>query len=219
MKTFKKHYRYLLIFILLLTFSCSPKLSSSFTKENYTGKAYSKIAVVGISKDLSSRLAFEKTAVDLLQKKGVNAIQGINIFPQNMSETEKQPSNIIKIIKENDLDGVITMGLIDTKDGHRYEQGGTYTIPAGYYRVGKHIYRRYITLEEPGYYVPSKSYVIEAVFYNLKRELVEGQDTWVWTGESSIVDPSSLQSAAKSFTSRMVGQIIKDGIIVSKHKQ
>ena len=214
MKSFKKYSGYLFIAVLLSTLSCSPKLSSSFTKEGYTDKNYSKIAVVAISDNLSSRLAFEKTAVDLLLENGINAVQGITMFSQNMSDAEKQPSNLIKIIKENNLEGVITMGLVDTKDGHRYEPGDTYTVPAGYYRVGKHLYRRYITLNEPGYYVPSKSYVIEAVLYNLKGELTEGKDTWVWTGESSIVDPSSLQSAAKSFTQKMNNQIIKDGIIL-----
>ena len=138
------------------------------------------------------------------------------MFSQNMSKAEQEPSNLIRIIKENNLDGIITMSLVDTKDSHRYEQGDSYSVPAGYYRVGKYLVRRYVTVREPGYYVPTKSYNIEAVLYNLKGDLVEGQDTWVWTGKSALVDPSSLKSAALIFSKKMVGQIIKDGVIISK---
>lgn len=204
------------ILILFLFISCKSLLSSSFIKDGYGDNSYSKIAVIGISDDLSSRLTFEKTAVELLKEKGINAVQGINMFPQNMSKEQQEVSNLIKIIKENDLDGIITMSLIDTNDSHRYEQGDSYSVPAGYYRVGKHLIRRYVTVREPGYYVPTKSYSIEAVLYNLKGNLVVGQDTWVWTGKSALVDPNSLKSAALTFSKRMVGQIIEDEIIMSK---
>ncbi|WP_298892774.1 hypothetical protein [uncultured Psychroserpens sp.] len=216
MKTLSIKSGFILFSISFLIFSCAPRLSSSFVKEGYTDKTYSKIAVIGISNDLTSRLAFERTAVNLFKNNGINVVQGIDIFPQNMSEKDQQPANLIKIIKDNNLDGVITMSLISTNDGHRYQQGNSYSVPAGYYKVGKHIYQRYITVSEPGYYVPTKSYVIEAVLYNLKGELVEGKETWVWTGESSLVDPYSLQSAALTFSQQMVGQIIKDEIIIPK---
>jgi len=204
------------ILILFLFVSCKSTLSSSFIKEGYSDTSYSKIAVIGISHDLSSRLTFEKSAVKLLKEKGINAVQGINMFPQNMSKKQQEVSNLIKIIKENNLDGIITMSLINTNDSHRYEQGDSYSVPSGYYRVGKHFIRRYVTVREPGYYVPTKSYSIEAVLYNLKGGLIEGQDTWVWTGKSALVDPSSLKSAALTFSKRMVGQIIEDKIIISK---
>ncbi|WP_299275387.1 hypothetical protein [uncultured Psychroserpens sp.] len=207
---------FIIFSISFLIFSCAPRLSSSFVKEGYTDKAYSKIAVIGISNDLTPRLAFERTAVSLFKDNGINAVHGIDMFPQNMSKEDQQPANLMKIIKDNNLDGIITMSLIDTNDDHRYQQGNSYSVPAGYYRVGRHIYTRYITVNEPGYYVPTKSYVIEAVLYNLKGKLVEGKETWVWTGESALVNPSSLQSAALTFSREMVGQIIKDEIIIPK---
>lgn len=200
-------------FLFILS-SCVSTLSSSFTKPNYVDRNYQRIAVIGISDNLTSRLAFEKEAVTLLKEKGVNAVGSTNIFPQNMSKEEQAPKNLIKIIKTNNLDGIITMSLVDVEDSHRYKQGKSYSIPSGYYRVGKHIYRRYVTINEPGYYVPTRSYVIEAVLYNLKGELKENQDTWVWTGESSLINPSSLQSSAEIFSKRMVNQIIKDNIIL-----
>ena len=204
------------LFSLLFVISCSPKLSSSFTKEDYTDNKYQKVVVIGISDNLNSRLSFEKEAVSLLRKNGINAVQGIKMFPQNMSKEAQTPKNFIKIIQNNDIDGVITMSLINTEDSHRYTPGNNVSVPVGYYRVGKHLFRRYVTIREPGYYEPTKSYVIEAVLYNLKGILTENKNTWVWTGETSLVNPSSLKSGASNFSKKLVGQIIKDKIIDSK---
>lgn len=204
----------LILLISCFLVSCSPLLSTSYTKEGYSDKNYKKIAVIGISNDLNARLAFENKTVELLKANGINAVSGISMFPQNMPKEAQTPENFIQIIKDNNLDGVITMSLIDEKDSHRYTPGRTYSVPAGYYKVGKYIYRRYITVREPGYYVPTQSYVIEAVLYNLKGELTVDKDTWVWTGESSLIDPYSLQSAANKFCSQMVGQILKDEVVV-----
>ncbi len=200
--------------LLFILSSCASTLSSSYAKPNYVDRNYQRIAVIGISDNLTSRLAFEKEAVTLLKEKGINAVGSTTMFPQNMSKEAQAPKNLIKIIKTNNLDGIITMSLVDVEDSHRYKQGKSYSVPSGYYRVGKHIYRRYITINEPGYYESTKSYIIEAVLYNLKGELKENQDTWVWTGESALVNPSSLQSSAKTFSKRMVNQIIKDEIIL-----
>lgn len=206
----------LLVFISLFLTNCASTLSSSYLKDGYVDTKYKKVAVIGISDNLTSRVVFEKEAVELLKEKGINAVKGINMFPQKMTEEQQTAENFIKIIKDNKLDGVLTMSLIDTKDGHRYQPGKSIIIPSGYFRVGKHIYRRYVTINEPDYYEDTKSYVIEAVLYNLKGELKEGQDTWVWTGESSLVNPSSLNSSAVTFCKRMVNQIVKDGVILSE---
>ena len=204
----------LIVLMSLILTSCVSTLSSSYTKEGYTAESYKKIAVIGISNDLTARLAFEDEAVDLLKENNINAVGGINMFPQNMPKASQTPEHYIQIIKDNNLDGIITISLIHVNDSHRYQTGESYTVPAGYYRVGKYIYRRYVTINEPGYYVPTKSYVLEAVFYNLNGELTTDKDTWVWTGESSLVDPSSLQAAASNFCNQMVNQIVKDGVIL-----
>lgn len=202
--------------LILMIFGCAPKLSSSFTKEGYTTNTYEKIAVVAISNDLSARAAFESATVKLLKDNGFNAIEGINIFPQNMSKSKMDSYNLIKIIKDNNLDGIITMSLVDTKEGERYVQGNTYTVPSGYYRVGRYISRRYLVLEEPGYYESTKSYVIEGILYDLKGDLNGKEDNWVWIGSSDLVNPSSLKSAASNFAKQIVNELVKKEIVISK---
>ena len=130
--------RQLALLLLFLAVGCSPQLSADWTKENYTGKSFKKIAVVGISKDLAARNNFEKEAVALYQKAGINAVAGIDFFPPNMSEAERQPANLRKIVKANNLDAVITMSLIDAQETTRYEPGDTYVVAGAYRGFGRY---------------------------------------------------------------------------------
>jgi len=77
--------------------------------------------------------------------------------------------NLIKIIKDNNIDGVITMSMIDSDESMDYELGRTVTVPTDYYRYGPYAFQRYSTIHEPGYYVETKSYLIEAVLHDLRN--------------------------------------------------
>ncbi|WP_394971000.1 hypothetical protein [uncultured Croceitalea sp.] len=205
----------LMVFTVLLMGCGAGKMQSTWTKDNYSDRMYSKVAVVGIGKDLKARNTFEEDAVRLLKEHGINAVEGITMFPPGGKVEIRTAKDYIKIIKENNLDGVLTMALVDSKENERYQPGETLYIPS-YYRVGRYIYRGYQTYSAPDYYTNEKSYLIEAVLYNVKGELFEGKETMVWTGQSSLLDPSSLESASETFTKRMVNQIAKDGIVIQR---
>lgn len=204
------------LFILILMISCSPKLAVDWTRDGYSDRSFTKLAVVGVGDDLKARVAFEERAVELFRKKGINAVVGVDIFHPNMSEEEQTTENYLKLIREHNLDGVLTMTLIDTKEAVGYEGGEKYVVPAGYSWYGNFAVQRYAMVSAPGYFTSSKSYLIEAVLHNLKGELFDGKETLVWTGQSSLVDPSSMESAADDFTRQLVSHTVKNGVIVEK---
>ncbi|KAA1244611.1 hypothetical protein [Aquimarina sp. RZ0] len=201
-------------FVFLIVTSCAPKLSSTWKSKDYKGRTYTKIAVVGIGEDLAARKAFENNAVQLLKDNGIHAITGITIFPPKMSPKKGEDAKFIKILKDNDIDGVITMSLINTKESQRYTPGETYAVPLGYRRFGRYYYRTYSYISTPGYYQDEKSYLIEAVLYDVAGELQEGQNTLVWSGQSALINPSSSQNAAVTFTSEMVASLLNDMVIL-----
>lgn len=201
------------LFMPLFFLNCSPKFGADWTKPDYTSRTFNKIAVVGISKDLKARTDFESTATELLKKQGINAVEGISIFPANMKMTEKNQSELLSILKKNKVDGIIAMSLIDSEESQKFQSGQYQNIDLGYYRVGRYLVRRYTTIQEPDYYVTSKSYLIEAILYDLKGNVSSNQDRLVWRGQSKLVDPSSSASAAKSFSKQLVGHLIEKEII------
>ena len=76
-----------LLFTMSLQQACGPtKMGSTWTKETYQDRDYSKIAVIGIGKDLTARNTFEKDAVALLKEQGINAVEGILMFPPGGTE-------------------------------------------------------------------------------------------------------------------------------------
>ncbi len=203
----------ILTFVLLSLSACGPaKMNATWSNPNYEDKSYSKIAVVGIGKDIDARTSFENTAVQLLKEKGINAVEGITVFPPTGLEEAYTAEDYIRIITQFNLDGIITMALVDTAESKQYTQGEIYTIPR-YYRVGKYLVRSNLAVRGAGYYTTSKSYLIEAILYNLKGELKEGKETIVWTGQSTLINPSSLSTAAKSFTKRLVNELINERVI------
>ncbi len=203
---------FVMMLLLITVSSCSPKLGSTWMAPNYTDRSFQKIAVVAITENLEARQDFEQTAVKLLAKQGINAVGSMNIFPPNMSPKDDTPENIIKILKDNQLDGVITIGMLDESESERYEHGESLGYVT-YYRVGDHIIANYNRIETPGYYVATKNYLIEAVFHNVKGELTPGQETIVWRGQSTLRDPNSIGGAAKSFTTQMVNAMIEGQVV------
>lgn len=206
-----KNLVYLLIPLFFL--NCSPKLSVDWTKPDYANRAFNKIAVVGISKDLKARTDFESTATELLKKQGINTVEGISIFPASMKMSEKNQGELLNILKKNKIDGIIVMSLIDSEESQKFQSGRYQNVDLGYYRVGRYLVRRSTTIKEPDYYVTSKSYLIEAILYDLKGKVANNQDRLVWRGQSKLVDPSSSASAANLFSKQLVGHLIKNEII------
>lgn len=192
--------------------SCSQKLSSDWIGENYTDGAFNKIAVVGVGDNLKSRTEFEQTATKLFRKRGINAVEGISIFPFDMSEEEQKTENMVKIITENKIDAVLTMTLIDTEEAI-HEEGQKNPDAAEYYQYMRFAFGASNDLQTLDDYSSSKSYVIEAVLYDLRGDLTKGKNPLVWSGQSSIVDPSSLESIARSFSKKLVSHTIDEKII------
>ncbi|HAS44391.1 MAG TPA: hypothetical protein DCS93_28190 [Microscillaceae bacterium] len=208
--------KYLSFIVLFALVGCSPKLTKNWTSEKYTSRSFKKIAVVAVTKDLNVRKEFENQAIKLLKKRGINVIEGIKVFPPGMTEAEKQPKNLIKLIKAHQIDGVITMSLVDQSKSMRYIPKENVTVPSEYDQYGKFTFMRYESIQKSGYFIESKRYLIEAVLHDLKGELYEGKKTLVWIGQSTLVDPKSVGKAAKKFVRRMVNGIVASKVINSK---
>jgi len=208
--------KYLSFIILFALASCAPRLTKNWTSEKYTSRSFKKIAVVAVTKDLNVRKEFENRAIRLLKKRGLNVIEGIKVFPPGMTEEEKQPKNLIKLIKAHKIDGVITMSLVDQSKSMRYIPKENINVPSEYDQYGKFTFMRYENIQKPGYFIESKRYLIEAVLHDLKGELYEGKKTLVWIGQSTLVDPKTVGGAAKKFVRRMVNGIVASKVIDTK---
>ncbi|WP_299462513.1 hypothetical protein [uncultured Microscilla sp.] len=205
---------FLSIIILSGMIGCAPRLHSSWTKPNYQATRFAKIVVIGVSQDLTARNAFEKKAVQLLKEKGINAVPGVEVFPPDQKVSRKDTSKIRQILQNHQLDGVITMSLLKSEQSKKYVSGDPANVADAYGNFKGYYYQTYQQVSKTGYYVNEKAYLIEAAFYDLKQRPVPGKSRMVWSGQSTLINPSCVQTAAAEFTKKMVFSLLKTPVVL-----
>ena len=101
------------ISISIYFYSCSAFVQMTSWKDpNSTGTKFSKIMVIAVVKDLAYKKAYEYETVKSLKEAGVNAIPSMEVFSPNEDYSEKE---MIDIVKNNNIDGVLTLKYTGTK--------------------------------------------------------------------------------------------------------
>ncbi|MEZ5344211.1 MAG: hypothetical protein R2681_01535 [Pyrinomonadaceae bacterium] len=189
------------------------KVKAEWIHPEFTNRSFSKIMVVAVGDDAEAVDLFESLAVKQLRKKGINAVTAGSVFSGRPREEIIESDELIAILTENKIEGVVTMRLINTIESVTYVPGRIYSVGVGKKAFGIYWISGYKTESEPGTFVLSKSYIIEANLFDLKDGLYEGKETLVWTGQSALVNPKSREKAAKTFTKPMMDHLVKKGIV------
>lgn len=215
----KNSIRFSLLFIVagMISACSSTRLTSSWLKEGYTAQKYNKILVFAVTSKVSNRAIVETAMADELKKAGVNAVSSIYIFPLSQNVTPEQlkampKEELVQKLKDNGVDGLLILSLLDKKEEQVYVQGATYTQPTTVYHPGyyNHYYPYYnnyynyystvyTTVTTPGYYENQTSLFLESNFYNVNND--EGL---VWSAQSTAVDPSSVGQGAADWAVEVV---------------
>jgi len=122
----------ILIPMLLLSSCSSALLTSSWTNDTYTAQKYEKILVLAIASKTSNRAAVEGAVTDELKKQGINAVSSLGLFPASQNAFSEQQTQISKEelalkLKDNNVDGLLVLSLLDKKEEQIYVEGNTYT--------------------------------------------------------------------------------------------
>lgn len=190
--------------------SCATSMKYTWTKEDYTGKKFDKILVIVEAQSNQGRINGENTIVERLAKEGINATNSLTIFSFSDKIKDLSESEIEERILKGGYDGVIITSLVDATSRDVREGGGTYAQPVSY-RYGRHIRTGYVHMQEPEYYRQQKTYVLESRFFDVSDAATK--KSVVWSGQSELTDPSSAESAAKSYSKTLVKTLLDTGTI------
>jgi|GEM_PF-904454 len=196
--------------LVTLMWSCATTMSSTWKKGDYEGRQFSKILVVVEASTKQGRVNSENTIVDRLQKEGINATNSLGVFPLNENVQSLSPEEIESRILEGDYDGVLVSSLVDANSRQVREGGGVYSEPV-YYRYGRRVRMGYVHVQEPEYYRQQTTYVLETQLYDTKD--AASKESVVWSGQSEETDPSSVESAVKAYSKKLVNTLISSGVI------
>jgi hypothetical protein len=217
----------LTLFASSLLFSCTnTKLTVSWTQENIVAKKYNNIGVSVLLPHDGNRLVVEEALAAEFKKRGINASITFYKFPlagrkdiiQNLNLTDEELKNgIVKKIKENKIDALLTVTIFNTKTEERYvsrQVGFTpyydHTMPMynrTYYDYYSYLYH---TTYAKGYYETDATYFIETNLYDVESEKLQ------WTAQSETKNMNSVEEEAIVFSRIIVKDIIEKNVVIVK---
>ncbi|WP_424963678.1 hypothetical protein [Ekhidna sp.] len=196
-----------LLLLTFITFACSSDFDEEWKRIPYESVHFNKLVVVGLSHDLETRKFYEEEAVSELEKAGFHAIEGLNIFPQQVTELDHNQDSISTLIVENGVDAVLVIKIL-------HENDDEYMMPEDYSKFKKMYFRRrsFHTYNANYYERPDKYFMI-ATLYNLKEKHEENEETVIWRASSVILNPAENLEFKKEFIDNTVEHITEQHLI------
>ena len=186
----------------------STKLVTSWKNPEYSGPAFHRILVLGMSAKPGVRADFEDALSKLVKRDGVEAVPGNTILLR--PEGSKLDMNYLKSqVKEFRIDSVIVSRLVKVDKSITYVPGQPY-MPYPYYGSFYGYYGAvYPVVYSPDYLREDTTVRVETNVY----AVTSGEGQLVWTGVSDTFNPSSADKVIDALSKLIVKELQKEAII------
>jgi hypothetical protein len=186
----------------------STKLVTSWKNPEYSGPAFHRILVLGMSTRPGVRADFEDALSRLVTRDGVEAVPGNTILLR--PEGSKLDINYLKSqVKEFGIDAVIVSRLVKVDKSITYVPGQPY-MPYSYYGSFYGYYGVvYPVVYSPDYLHEDTTVRVETNVY----AVTSGEGQLVWTGVSDTFNPSSADKVIDALSKLIVKELQKEAII------
>jgi len=192
-----------LIGIIISGCSSSNKISNSWKNPEATAEAvkFQTVAVFAMVKDLQMQKNVEETIAS--QMPNTVAIPAYNL----VTNEDLADINIVKQkLKERAIEGAIVLSVRSVDQKTTYYSSGMY--PSSYYNFGGYYNYAWNYMYDPYGYTSTNVYVdIEILIYSLK------DDKLVWYGESTSINPESVEQTISELAVSVKNQLIEDGLM------
>lgn len=199
--------------------SCKPaneitEITGSWKNPEVTPRSMKTILVMTINGSKEAREKIENDLSRALQQHGYQTIQGLEVLPSGVtSVTQEDRAIVLDKIEEREVDGILTVALLNEHTEDRYVPGADRYDPVprfGYTpRFWGYYSDLYPVLNTPGYYQEDKVYFLETNVYDAHTEDL------LWSAQSHTYSPDNLSSVTKDFATVLISRMEKDGIIAS----
>jgi hypothetical protein len=201
-----------LAFAALLLTGCTPttNLTATWTADRATSYDLDRVAVVGLSGQRAYGGNFEMELADDLREEGIQAVPSRTMLPQDYNPGETDRETMIKMLDEQNIDGVMIVSIRHVEDESYYVPGETYYQPEYYYNTLYDYYvRSYDTVYDPGYYLDTQEYYVETNIY----DVIDGEDKLIYSAQSMTFDPRNLNQLSTSLAEEIMDDLANKAII------
>ena len=197
---------------LIIVASCTPtsKITSSWKAESVQPKYYNKILVLGLMNvpDRTIREKMEEHLAGDLKTLGYNAVCACEVFdPKAFNDMTEEAA--INKLKNQGIDAVLTVVLLDKQKERKYVPGNIYYSPYGYYYNRFWGYRStlYHRIYEPGYYVSDTKYFWESNLYDMASQQL------VYSVQTQSFSPDNADILGHEYAKLIVKDIMKHNVL------
>jgi len=216
-----------LVLSAMIAFGCAPstELTASMKAPDIKPKKYDKLAVLAFLPEMSNRATIEEAVEQALQSEGIEGRVTFDIFPlagdkeliQKMDlGPEALKNKVREKVTKNNIDGLLTISLLDTKSEDRYVGGGNFSVrvplnavdPVYRYTYYDYYNYAYTTVSKPGYYVQKNTYFLESNLYDIASEQL------IWTAQSTTKEPDSIEKEAMAFGKIIAQDLLRKEVVL-----
>lgn len=162
------------------------------------GRHFSKVLVLGLlsNRNRAAKVNMETFLANDLKTIGVNAVTSTDVYGP-MAFRGMNEKQALRSLNSNDIDGIITIAMIDKNSSNRFVPGYWGGYPFwGYYSF----YAPYMW--GGGYYERTTSYYFETNLYDMNNN-----NKLLYSAQSETVDPTSPERLGHDFAQTIVNDL------------
>lgn len=184
--------------ITVLAGCTSTRPTAEWLNQDFAGKRFDNILIIGVSDRQAVRRSFEDAFVAVLQEEGIRAVSSAEVMPPGAGISRQ---TLDPVVEEQGLDAVLITHLVGV------EAQEVYSPPR--YRGGLYRYHGAVTgyVYEPGYYRRYNLYKLETNLYDADTASL------VWSMQSETVDPGSEQKLIDAKIDTVVKRLGEQGLL------
>jgi len=189
--------------IFLAGCSSSNKISNSWTNPEVTAESvkFQTVAVFAMVKDQQMKQDIEEALASQMP----NTV-AVPVYKMISNEELADIDAVKKKLSERGMEGALVLSVRNVDQKTTYYSSGMY--PSAYYNFGGYYNYAWNYMYDPYGYSSTNVYVdLEILIYSLKN------DQLVWYGESTSVNPESIQQTISELAVSVKNQLVEDGLL------
>ena len=197
------HFILISLAVLLAGCSSSNKISNSWTNPEAAAESikFQTVAVFAMVKDQQMRQDIEEALASQMP----NTV-AVPVYKMISNEELADIDAVKKKLSERGMKGALVLSVRNVDQKTTYYSPGMY--PSAYYNFGGYYNYARNYMYDPYGYSSTNVYVdLEILIYSLKN------DQLVWYGESTSVNPESIQQTISELAVSIKNQLVEDGLL------
>ena len=201
----KKSFFYSCLFLTILLTSCTTtKIVSSWRQpdKHVHMDELKKVLVIAFIENETNRYKAEHQIVKYLDGKGFVSHDYLDDNFNQKNETE-----VMDKIKSDGFDGIVMMRLIDVEKERVFIPAEVNYYPNDFQNFGDYYKVHHHRYQTPGYYMTTKTYILETVIFSLKDNKI------IWTGITETFEPEGIKKMTNEISKVIYKQMVEEGFI------